>query len=247
MKKFNYITPPENFPKVPVRFLSTIIVKKISKTDITPNQITIFRGIINAISLFLFAVGNYLSLIIAFVLFQIFELLDHVDGDLARYKNMCSETGKHLEQIIDTFGSNTSNLFGLCVAIGVYKHTNDFMIFYIYIAVALGRLLWLEFRQPLFNWQEKKEKAKKKNVATYLENTLFSKKNKLKREVFHFVLTIYNWRNQLILWAALFYYPIEKYLQFNPLLWAMALIALMNHSLWLYAFINIGKTRKRNA
>lgn len=244
MKKFNYITQPDNFPKIPVRFLSTIIVKKISKTNITPNQITILRGIINAVSLLLFAVGNHLSLIIAFVLFQTFELLDHVDGDLARYKDMYSKMGEFLECVIDTFGSKISNLFGLCVTIGVYRHTNDFRIFYLFIAVVLGRLLWLEFREPLFKWQEKKGKAEEKNVTAYLEQILVPEKDRLKRKLLHFVFTIYSWRNQLILWAALFCYPIEKYLQINPLFLAMALIALMNHCLWLYAFVNTGKQER---
>ena len=146
--------------------------------------------------------------------------------------------------MIDTFGSKTSNLFGLCVTIGVYKHTNDFRIFYLFIAVVLGRLLWLEFREPLFKWQEKKETMTGKDIAGYLESMFVPERNSLKRKLLHLAFTIFSWRNQLILWAALFCYPIEKYWQINPLFWAMVLIALMNHSLWLYAFVNKCKKGK---
>ena len=37
MKKFEYITKPENIFQVPFRYMSTIIVKRIHDTKITPN------------------------------------------------------------------------------------------------------------------------------------------------------------------------------------------------------------------
>jgi len=243
MRKFNYITPPDNFLILPFRFLSTIIVRKISKLNITPNQITIFRGLINAVSLLLFAIGKYPSLVIGFILFQIFEVLDHVDGDLARYKNMHSKTGELLECVIDTLGSQTAGLFGLCITIGIYNRTGDFRIFYFFIAVVLGRLLWLEFREPLFKWQEKKEKMVGKNIAGYLERTLVSEQNKPKQKFLHFILAVYTWRNQFILWALLLCYPIEHYLKFDPSFWALALIAVINHALWLYALVSMAKQK----
>lgn len=240
-KKFNYIKYPDNFLQIPFRFLSTIIVKKISKTRVTPNQITLFRGVINIISLFLFAIGNYLHLIIAFVLFQIFELLDHVDGDLATYKDMCSQMGSYLERIVDTFGSKTSNLFGLCVTIGVYRHTSDLRIFYIFVAIVFSRLLWLEFRETC-GWSG----GKGSNPTAYNEYMGISEGDTLKAKIVHFAITIYIWQNQLILWAALLSYPIEKHLQINPLFWAMIGTVVLNYPPLLKLFIDGYRRARRD-
>jgi len=238
MSKFNYIKRPNNFLEIPFRFFSTIIVKKISVTSVTPNQITIVRGVINAISLYLFAKGDYLSLIFAFVLFQLFELLDHVDGDLATYKKMCSKMGIYLETIIDTIGSKTSNLFGLCVTIGIYRHTNDLKIFSIFIAIVFGRLLWLEFREP-FGWSRKGL-----NPNAYREYLQISEGDIIKQRIANFIVTIFIWQNQFILWAAFLLYPMEKYLHTNPLFWSMALVAILNQLSWIILVFKVKLSNK---
>jgi len=143
--------------------------------------------------------------------------------------------------MLDIFGSQASNLFGLCVAIGVYRHTDDIKIFYVFFAIVLGRLIWTEFRDPFFQWHEKQKKVDGhagRDMGSYLESTMISSRAKLKRRLARIFLTILSWQNQLILWGALFYYPIERYLHINPLFWAMVIIALLNHFLWIVACIS---------
>jgi len=241
VKKFDYITPPNNILQVPARFISTVIVRKIAWTSVTPNQLTIFRGLIYVLILLLFSIGTYKNLIIAFLLFQIMEIFDHVDGDLARYKGLCTKTGALLEHMADTFGSKTSNLFGLCISIGVYRHTGSFDIFYAFIAVALGRSIWLEFRETFFQWQEKQAKVDEHggtDMPSYLTATMLSEKAVFKKKLARIFFTVFSWQNQLILWSALLCYPIEKHLHINPIFWAMVIIALLTHLIWIVGCVS---------
>ncbi|SHI41060.1 Phosphatidylglycerophosphate synthase [Clostridium cavendishii DSM 21758] len=74
------------------------LIKPVSKTFITPNMITIFNCILG---FFIFYMGYKNMFIEVAIAFQIYELLDHLDGNLARYKNMSSEFGAKLDRISD--------------------------------------------------------------------------------------------------------------------------------------------------
>ena len=224
MKNFNYITPPHTFMHVPVRVLSTLIVRAISKTGITPNQVYVFRGLFNLASLVLFALGDYRSLIYAFFIFQAFEILDHVDGDLARLKNLQSKRGLFLEWLIDLVESTMHGFLGLCVSIGIYRQSHDFTIFFVFIAIAMGHAL-----------SPSKLAAQSPDLehARYDVHYKDMDSGSLVKKAFSFAGVIFIWQNQIILWGALLCYPIERYLHFNPLFWGMVLIAFMVQLNWL--------------
>lgn len=226
MRKFNYITYPSNFIQIPVRILSTLICRQVAKTRITPNQITVFRGILNIASLVLFALGDYKSLIFAFFIFQIFEILDHVDGDLARLKNMTSKKGLFLESIIDHSQSTTFGPLGLCVTIGIYRQTNDVRIFLVFIAITMGYALLPSSFLPLPS-RLSNEKREFFQYAQYGSYYSIMQAKTLMGKAYRFAHVIFIWQNQIILWSALLYYPIKRYLHFNPLFWGMLCIALM--------------------
>ena len=229
MKSFDYITKPDNFLQIVPRILSTIIVQKICKTKITPTQITIVRGIFNLFALVFFVIGDYISLIFAFFTFQINEILDHVDGDLARLKNAQSKKGLFLEHLIDIPGSTTYGLFGLCVSIGIYRNTHNFNIFFVFIAILIGFALKICFSH-VFGLEKERESFQHTQHGTYVgirQNRLF------KEKLLTLLKVIFIWENQIILWAALLYYPIEKYLHFNPLFLGMIIIAFIHQLSWL--------------
>lgn len=83
-----YLHPPaENF-----------LVRVLSPTPITPNQITIFTGIIGFGAAGLFATGsNGPAILIALLV----NVLDGVDGKLARVKLLASRFGDRLDHILD--------------------------------------------------------------------------------------------------------------------------------------------------
>jgi len=103
--------------------ISKIIVSFLVKTPITPNQVTIFRFIILIpLSALLLSRGNYLSALIGVFLYIVNNILDYVDGDLARIKKLSSSIGDLLEHTSDYLGENIL-FFG--VIIGSYKILNN--------------------------------------------------------------------------------------------------------------------------
>lgn len=78
------------------------IAKTLSKTGITPNQITIFRFVISFPSvLYFFSRGEHLYNLIGLAVYLVLVPLDWVDGDLARLTNQSSSLGKWLDDTSD--------------------------------------------------------------------------------------------------------------------------------------------------
>jgi phosphatidylglycerophosphate synthase len=105
------------------------------KTPITPNQITFIMFMLGLASAVLFMFGNYwlslaavLSLLLAF-------MLDHSDGEVARYKNLFSFKGVYLDLMQHAI---VNPLIVLGIAIGAYF--GDFVYFDNFIFLILGFL-----------------------------------------------------------------------------------------------------------
>ena len=85
----------------PIRYISTIITMFLVKTNVTPLQVTWVHFIIGTIAAILFGFGNYGLAIFAFCLFFLSIVLDMVDGEIARYKEIRSEVSVWLDHISD--------------------------------------------------------------------------------------------------------------------------------------------------
>jgi len=223
--KFNYITPPDNGMQVIFRFLSTILVRLLAKTSVTPNQVTYLRTLIVIYALYLFSLGDPISLLWGVGLFYIFEILDHVDGDLARFTKQFSKVGPLLEQFVDTWSSRPSNIFGLCIAIGMYSQSDNVIGFILFGATALGRLMWLEYRD-YFGWV----RTSKSDAKEYQGVWSASSPKIFLRNLFEI---LYIWNNTFLLVAALFYIPIQLWFDVNPLVVAFTVVAILNNMPWL--------------
>ncbi len=86
----------------PARFLhpraENLLTRWLARTRVTPNQVTIFSGLVGFAAAFLFAVGSFgWGLAVAFVA----NVLDGVDGKLARVKLAASRFGDRLDHILD--------------------------------------------------------------------------------------------------------------------------------------------------
>jgi phosphatidylglycerophosphate synthase len=196
---------------------------------VTPNQVTVLRGLLNALALACFAGGSHRLLVWGFVLFQMFELLDHVDGDLARLKGMSSRMGALMEAFIDAYGARPSNLFGLCVAVGMVSRTGETASLALFCAIALGRLLWLEYRGP-FGWGNQRSAVLGSEHGDYRRVLGVGS---FRESVQNFLVIAYTWQNQFILWAALLQRVGERALKIDTLFWSMVLVAALNHIPWL--------------
>jgi phosphatidylglycerophosphate synthase len=202
---------------------STLIVRSIAGTKITPNQITIFRAVFNLLALIFFIAGDYMSLILAFCAFQLNEILDHVDGDLARFKNMQSKKGLFLEYLVDVPGSTTYGLFSLSVTIGIYRTSHNINIFYVFIA----GLMAFALKEAFSNVFSQKENTQGFKQAEYMTYKKSGEITNLTERIYIIAKTLLIWRNQLVLWAALLCRPVEILLGINPLFWAMVFMSLL--------------------
>ncbi len=109
------------------KHISTKISLILSKTKITPNQITLFSFIIGIVGIFFLSTGERINLVIAGILIFWSKIFDAVDGEIARIKRMETKTGAWLDGISDRF---KENLLFFGIALGLYNQTGDVMVWY---------------------------------------------------------------------------------------------------------------------
>ncbi len=115
-------------------FFSIYFYRKISlritwlliRTKITPNQVTLFSLILSIIAALLFVPGIYSYSILGIVFLHLSFLMDHVDGEIARYKNLKSPFGAWFDQITDRI---MESLVFISITIGIYNNTNNYLVF----------------------------------------------------------------------------------------------------------------------
>ena len=111
------------------RKVASYIVEILAKTKITPNQVTIFRLLFFVpLIAFFFARGGYFNNLLAVFCYSLFFLLDHVDGQLARFKSMGSELGAFMED----FGDRVTIIVALMsIAFGLSRTSGSLLPFFL--------------------------------------------------------------------------------------------------------------------
>jgi phosphatidylglycerophosphate synthase len=123
--------------------LSIYITWVLLHTPVTANQVTVSFIVIGLIGSFLLAFGNqWLSILGALVLF-LHSVLDHVDGEVARYKKICSPGGKYLDLVAHKI---VNPIVFACISFGVYHNCNAPMVFAFGFAAVTFRLLERDVR-----------------------------------------------------------------------------------------------------
>lgn len=105
------VEPINRYAHVPI---AGVLVKPLSHTPITPNQVTLISVLFGLAAAWEFSLGNVEGLLAGGLLFEASLILDCVDGQLARAKNMASDLGR----LIDGVGGYIANL-GVVVGIGL--------------------------------------------------------------------------------------------------------------------------------
>jgi phosphatidylglycerophosphate synthase len=100
------------------RVFSTAISQRLTYSSITPNQMTVFTGLIAFIPCYFMYQGGYVNWLIGAAVYQLASMLDGVDGEIARLKMQSSRFGQWLDTLLD-FVSMIAVL--LCLVIGVHR------------------------------------------------------------------------------------------------------------------------------
>lgn len=103
-------------------------VAVLKNTIITPNQVTYFSVLIGFASGYSFSQGSWVSSVTGGLLLELTLILDCVDGQLARAKNMASDWGRLIDGIAGYFAY-------LAVVYGIISGYPDFRTALIVIAV----------------------------------------------------------------------------------------------------------------
>ena len=93
------------------RPFSNLITYFLLDRNVTPNQISIFSSLFSILIFFAYALGNF---VLGGILTQIVSIIDGVDGEIARVKNLCSSIGAVLDSIFDRLAEIL-----ICVGIGL--------------------------------------------------------------------------------------------------------------------------------
>ncbi len=111
------------------RPLGILLANSLLATNITPNQVTFFRYFISSISLYMIYINELYTpyFYLGFFIFIFSEILDYVDGSLARLKNQSTNFGTIIDTVSDHF------IDGLFFFILVVKLDQFLLIYFLFI------------------------------------------------------------------------------------------------------------------
>jgi len=109
-----------------MRFFSIYITKVLLYTNITANQVTWFMFFLGIFASLFFYTGEYIHAIIGSLLFHFWYVVDHVDGEIARYRRSTSHKGYFLDYMAQYTAHSFIFIF---LTFGVYRqYTSDLTI-----------------------------------------------------------------------------------------------------------------------
>lgn len=116
------------------RRISVPIAKRMSKRQISPNLVTILAFIVGLTS----AITIFYNIVLSVVLIFISQILDCVDGDLARISGKTSARGAYLDRLFDRFVD-----FALIFSISAYSKLwiEGFFALFATLSVSMARLM----------------------------------------------------------------------------------------------------------
>lgn len=220
MRLYNPVkTKHANVFEYVVRGMSGPIARLLAKTPVTPNQVSVFRCLFMVASFYFFYRGGTVNLLLASLGILLWELFDHVDGDLAVLTDRCTEMGVWLESITDGVFGTVSGFLGFFVTLGIYREMKNVYPWIVFALVSIGYLLFrtlLHVDTPLRANKTLKEEFQVKE-RTWIGTIIH---------------VAYYWVELYLVAAAVLYYPIHRYLGLNSLFLVMIFFALMYNCFW---------------
>ncbi len=131
------------------RPISRVITRVLLKLPITPNTWTILTFALAPVAFMFLVRGDYTGFLAGSALFQLINILDGCDGEIARAKYLDSERGRRLDAFCD-FVANL--IFVLCLGVGLFRQPSvsanigfvylfESLITFFIMAGGLGRYL----------------------------------------------------------------------------------------------------------
>ena len=131
------------------RPISRVITRLLLKLPITPNAWTILTFALAPVAFVFLMRGDYTGVLAGTALFQLINILDGCDGEIARAKYLDSERGRRLDAFCD-FVANL--IFVLCLGIGLFRQPSvsadtrfvyllESLITFLIMAAGFGRFL----------------------------------------------------------------------------------------------------------
>ena len=157
------------------RPLSILLTIPFASLNITPNQITSIRIILQSVVILLIFFTSEVYFLILLILYFIFtDVLDYVDGNFARYKNKASYFGKLFDT---TFDNSLNFIFLIAVLYNISNSNYSFKFFspnyyYIFFCFYL-----------IFFWFEKYSSLLAKQFFNELKNTVIFSKPKIEKNI----------------------------------------------------------------
>src|SRR2546430_1389248 len=136
------------------RPISRVITRLLLKLPITPNAWTILTFAPALVAFVSLVRGDYTGFVIGTALFQLINILDGCDGEIARAKYLDSERGQRLDALCD-FVANL--IFVLCLGIGLFRQPSESAdIRFVYLLESLVTFLIMaggfgRYLMPLFS------------------------------------------------------------------------------------------------
>ncbi len=100
------------------RPISRVITRLLLKLPITPNAWTMLIFVLALVAFVFLVRGDYTGFLAGTALFQLINILDGCDGEIARAKYLDSEQGRRLDAFCD-FVANL--IFVLCLGVGLFR------------------------------------------------------------------------------------------------------------------------------
>jgi phosphatidylglycerophosphate synthase len=183
--------------------LYSLISGKISpffiRTSLTPNQVTVISGVFGVVGAYMLVIDEHLYLFIASVFIQVYTILDLVDGDIAREKEMQSYFGMWMDIFFDKL---IDFLIIIFLSIGVFINTDN-PLFLIYGIALMGFIFSIQFIMVLNDTYFKKCRGnsgdflsirsranKKTNMLAFSALVFFRKHLSMQHTTFTFIISI---------------------------------------------------------
>lgn len=100
------------------RPISRFVTRGLLRFPITPSAWTLSILVLPLMACFFLGRGDYAGLVIGTALFQIANILDGCDGEIARAKYLESERGRRLDSLCDLI---TNLIFVFCLGVGLFR------------------------------------------------------------------------------------------------------------------------------
>lgn len=190
---------------------------------ITPNGISYFR-LLGCIPQFAcFYLGGFYY-VVGGILNEVLYLVDRTDGALARVRGTTSQYGHWIEVIGDRLVIGTSGLFGLFVALGVWRETGDILIW-----ILLFFTVYAKFADRAILTMNLEDKSPDGVMERLQEDN-----NEIKqKKIYKLASKMDTWHYEIVIICALLYYPLKAILTIHPIMFGMILSTLMVQVNWL--------------